>query len=154
MITVGTEPCITVLQWAYDLSLPPSIWDHEATHCIIREVAIGVFLYNDVVSLKKEVDDGDVDSAIPIMVWNEGVKAQTAVDRVVGMIEQSWERLLDAERRLMDAAEGQQIIGDLEVLVGACKDIVVGHMAYSLQASRYMDGATCDGQGGSVRAVL
>lgn len=74
---------------------------------ITREVAISDFLWNDIVSLRKEIDDGDIDSAIPVMVWNEGCSAQSAVDRCVKMVEESWARLLEAEKRLMAAHAGE-----------------------------------------------
>ena len=96
--TVGTNPCIAVMQWAYGLTLPPSVWDHEALLAIQREVAISDFLWNDIVSLRKEIDDGDIDSAIPVMVWNDGCSAQVAVDRCVRMVEESWARLLSLSR--------------------------------------------------------
>ncbi|KAH9882310.1 hypothetical protein J1614_000546 [Plenodomus biglobosus] len=155
--TVGVEPLLMVLQWAYGLSLPQSIYDHEATKVLFREVFIGVYLYNDLVSLKKEVVDGDVDSAIPIMVWQEGIAAQAAVDRVVKTIEASWESLLDAEQRLLKVAQTKQMRCDILQLVAGCKDIVVGHMAYTLRAARYMADATHDefkSQGGSFKVVL
>lgn len=155
--TVGVEPLLMVLQWAYGLSLPQSIYDHEATKVMFREVYIGVYLYNDLVSLKKEVVDGDVDSAIPIMVWQEGIAAQAAVDRVVKTIETSWESLLAAEQRLLKVAQTKQMRCDILQLVAGCKDIVVGHMAYTLRAARYMADATHDefkSQGGSFKVVL
>ncbi|KAI4961420.1 hypothetical protein J4E86_000448 [Alternaria arbusti] len=131
--TVGTNPCIAVMQWAYNLTLPPSIWNHEAVVAITREVAISDFLWNDIVSLRKEIDDGDIDSAIPVMVWNEGCSAQAAVDRCVKMVEESWARLLEAETRLVKAhaQESEQTRRDIETLVGGCKDVLVGHMVYS-----------------------
>ncbi|KAI8933044.1 hypothetical protein NX059_009693 [Plenodomus lindquistii] len=146
-----------VLQWSYGLSLPQSIYDHEAAKAMFREVYIGVYLYNDLVSLKKEVVDGDVDSAIPIIVWQEGITAQAAVDRVVKNIETSWEGLLAAEQRLLDAAQNEKMRLDISRLVAGCKDIVVGHMAYTLRAARYMADATHEefkAQGGSFKVAL
>jgi hypothetical protein len=131
--TVGTNPCIAVMQWAYELTLPQSVWHHEAVVAMTREVAISDFLWNDIVSLRKEIDDGDIDSAIPVMVWNEGCSAQAAVDRCVKMMEESWARLLEAEKRLVKAhdEESGEIRRDIETLVGGCKDVLVGHMVYS-----------------------
>jgi hypothetical protein len=121
------------MQWAYELTLPLSVWHHEAVVAMTREVAISDFLWNDIVSLRKEIDDGDVDSAIPVMVWNKGCSAQAAVDRCVKMMEESWARLLEAEKRLVKAhdEESGEIRRDIETLVGGCKDVLVGHMVYS-----------------------
>ncbi|KAF1944013.1 terpenoid synthase [Clathrospora elynae] len=154
--TVGTDPCIAVMQWAYGLSLPPRIWDHEATKAITREVAIGCFVWNDIVSLKKEIVDGDVDSTIPVLVWNEGISAQEAVDRCVKMAEESWGRLLEAEKRLIGVhiGETEQIKRDIEVFIGGAKDVLVGHMLYSLLIPRNMKGARMGELDSSFKVVL
>jgi len=154
--TVGTNPCVAVMQWAYGLTLPQSVWDHEAMVAITREVAISDFLWNDIVSLRKEIDDGDIDSAIPVIVWNEGCSAQAAVDRCVKMVEESWKRLLEAEERLEDAhaSEPEQIKSDIKTLVGGCKDVLVGHMVYSLKIPRNMSAARMSEKDCSFRIVL
>jgi len=152
--TVGTEPIISTMQWAYNLSLPASIWNHKETLAMMHEVAVTVFLFNDLVSLKKEVAEGDVESAVPILVWNEGISAQAAVNRLVKMLETSWEQFKLAEQRLEDVVETQQIKRDLAILVGACKDVLIGHMIYTLRASRYMTGATFGREDSSFKIVL
>lgn len=123
---------------------------------ITREVATSDFLWNDIVSLRKEIDDGDIDSAIPVMVWNEGCSAQVAVDRCVRMVEESWKRLLEAEKRLMDAhsGESEQIKSEITTLVGGCKDLIVGHMMYSLKIPRNMSAARMSEKDCSFRIVL
>ncbi|RMZ68150.1 terpene synthase [Pyrenophora seminiperda CCB06] len=154
--TVGTNPCVAVLQWAYGLTLPQCIWNHEAVLAITREVAISDFLWNDIVSLRKEIDDGDIDSAIPVIVWNEGCSAQSAVDQCVKMVEQSWTRLLNAEKRLITAYanEEEYISRDIKMLVGGCKDIIAGHMVYSLKIPRNMAAAKMSEKDWSFRMVL
>ncbi|KNG47736.1 terpenoid synthase [Stemphylium lycopersici] len=154
--TVGTNPCVAVMQWAYGLSLPQSVWDHEAMVAITREVAISDFLWNDIVSLRKEIDDGDIDSAVPVIVWNEGCSAQVAVDRCVKMVEESWKRLREAEERLEDvyASEPEQVKSDIKTLVGGCKDVLVGHMVYSLKIPRNMSAARMSEKDCSFRIEL
>lgn len=154
--TVGTSPCVAIMQWAYGLGLSQSVWDHEAMVAITREVAVSDFLWNDIVSLRKEIDDGDVDSAIPVIVWNEGCSAQVAVDRCVKLIEESWMRLLEAEKRLLDAyaSEPDETRRDIETLIGGCKDVLVGHMVYSLKIPRNMSAARMSRADCSFRIVL
>jgi hypothetical protein len=52
---VGLDIVVTSLQWLHSLAIPPSTWEHDAMKDLMDEVAVGVFLFNDVVSLKKEV---------------------------------------------------------------------------------------------------
>tara|TARA_R110002003_G_scaffold61_1_gene5474 strand:- start:5427 stop:5924 length:498 start_codon:yes stop_codon:yes gene_type:complete len=151
---VGLDIVVTSLQWLHSLALPPSIWEHDAMKDLMDEVAVGVFLFNDVVSLKKEVVEGYVDSTVPILVWNQNISAQAAVDKAVEMMETSWQGLLAAGTKLQDVADTEKEKSDVKVLVDCCKDVVVGHMAYCLRVSRYMADATFEGQGKAFRIVL
>lgn len=72
---------------------------------VMDEVSITVFLFNDIVSLKKEVVDGQVDSTVSIFVWSQNMSPQAAVDKAVKMLEVSWENLLAAGTRLQDVAD-------------------------------------------------
>ncbi|KAH7067975.1 isoprenoid synthase domain-containing protein [Paraphoma chrysanthemicola] len=151
---VALDIVVTSLQWFHGLSLPASIWEHEAMQSVMDEVSITVFLFNDIVSLKKEVVDGQVDSTVPIYVWSQNSSPQAAVDKAVKMLEVSWGNLLAAGSRLQDVADTEQDKREVKVVVDSCKEILVGHMAYCLRSARYMTDATFEGQGNAFRVVL
>jgi hypothetical protein len=48
---IASYLCLTLMPWTYGLTLPSWIWDTESMQRINREVAIGVCLCNDIVSL-------------------------------------------------------------------------------------------------------
>lgn len=137
---VGIEQCLTILPWAYGLTLPPWIWEHEALKRCIREVTIAVFLCNDIFSVKKELVLGDVDSVIPILVYHQNFTAQEATDVSIEMIAQSYRDFLDASRRLEDAArlEGDATQHDIRTLLRGCTDVMVGNVMYSMHTPRYI----------------
>jgi hypothetical protein len=151
---VALDVVVTSLQWFHGLSLPPSIWEHEAMQSVMDEVSITVFLFNDIVSLKKEVVDGQVDSTVPIFVWSQNISPQAAVDKAVKMLEVSWENLLAAGTRLQDVADTEQDKREVNVVITCCKEILVGHMAYCLRSARYMTDATFEGESNAFRVVL
>lgn len=156
LVSVACEPCLTVMAWAYDLSLPSWIWNHEATLRLFREVSMGSFLCNDIASLKKEVDDNEVDSLVPILVYHEGVSAQEAIDRVSSMAVRSWQDLLAAERRLRSAVGGEDegIRSDVELLIRGCKDILVGGLMFTFHAPRYLPKTAFERDGRKYKVVL
>ncbi|KAF2194488.1 hypothetical protein K469DRAFT_705949 [Zopfia rhizophila CBS 207.26] len=53
---------------AYNISLSSKVYSHEATKILFREVASSSFLSNNIMSLRKEVAQGDLDSIIPILI--------------------------------------------------------------------------------------
>lgn len=151
---VGIDIIVTAMQWLYDLTLPPRIWDHGAMKVLMDETAIGVFLFNDIVSLKKEIVEGYFDSTVPLLVENEDISAQEATDKAVKMMEKSWKKLLAAGEQLVRVAETDKERMDVQTLVNGCKDITVGHVNYCLRSARYMSDAKLDGQGQSFKIVL
>ena len=78
------------------------------------------------------------------------------LDRCVKLIEESWKRLLEAEKRLLVAYAGEPegIRSDIKTLVGGCKDVLAGHMVYSLKISRNMAAAKMSEKNCSFRIVL
>lgn len=52
---------------------------HEKMIDIWREVNLNMSLSNDMLSLKKEIKHGDIDSIIPVLVFNRGFTVQEAI---------------------------------------------------------------------------
>ncbi|KAF2125587.1 terpenoid synthase [Dothidotthia symphoricarpi CBS 119687] len=156
LVSVACEPCLTIMAWAYELSLPSWIWKHEATLRLFREVSMGSFLCNDIASLKKEIDDNEIDSLVPILIYHEGLTAQEAIDRVSNMAVLSWQDLLDAEQRLRIAVGGEteRVQRDVELLIRGCKDILVGGLIFTFHAPRYLPKTAFDRDGRKFKVVL
>ncbi|KAF2851960.1 terpenoid synthase [Plenodomus tracheiphilus IPT5] len=140
VVSIASTPCLTVLPWAYGLSMPDWIWEHESTNRVLREVAMGVFLGNDIISLKKELLNDEVDSIVPVFVYNEKITAQKAVDKAVALMRQSYQDFEAAASRLRDAVskESQQVKDDVNVWIGAAMDVLVGNYVWSANAPRYI----------------
>ncbi|KAF2022488.1 terpenoid synthase, partial [Setomelanomma holmii] len=151
---VGIDIIVTAVQWLHGLSLPPRIWEHQAMSSLMHETAISVYLFNDVVSLKKEVGEGFFDSTVPILVWNKSISPQAAVNEAVKMMENSWQSLLAAAETLKYFAKTEQDKREVQVLINSCKDIVVAHVAYCLRSSRYIAGITFEGCGKAFKIEL
>jgi 5-epi-alpha-selinene synthase len=154
--SVGTNAMLATHTWCYNLSIPPCIFDHKAAKCIFREVGMAVMLVNDLGSLKKEIDDGEVHNIITVMLYNEDITVQEAADRVVGMLEQSYKDFLEAAQLLRDTISGEhaQLRADVDTLVDACKDMMVGNMMWTLHAPRYISREAFNGNGLGFTVIL
>jgi hypothetical protein len=139
-VNIASHLCLALMPWAYGLTLPSWIWEHDSMERVRREVAIGVFIWNDIISLQKELKLNDVDSIIPIIVYHQDVSAQEAVDTAVEMIAQSYQDLIAAKNRLKHAArnEDNAVQRDIETLLNGCTDVLVGNMIWSLSSQRYL----------------
>jgi type II secretory pathway predicted ATPase ExeA len=99
-----------------------------------------VALYNDLASLKKELKADEVDNIIPILVYHHNISAQDAVNMTIKMLEESYKSFNAAVERLERAvdAESKEVKRDVEILVDACVDLLVGNVAWSLATRRYL----------------
>jgi hypothetical protein len=138
--SIGTRPVIYSLPWSYGLTLPSWIWNHASVSRIIHETLLTVSLYNDIVSLQKELAGGEVDNIVPILVYNDNCTAQEAVDKAVDMIKQSYRDFCAAVRHLKAAVvrEQSQVTDDVDTLIDACMDVMVGNVAWSMHTPRYI----------------
>jgi hypothetical protein len=144
------------MPWAYGLTLQSWVWDTESMQRIIREVAIGVCLCNDIASLQKELRLNDVDSIIPVLVHHRDLSAQEAADAAVEMILQSYQDFLAATTQLRDAASALDGLGkrDVEVLIRGCTDVLVGNVMFYMRSQRYLSRHVFDDEGNGFSIVL
>ncbi|KAH7079800.1 isoprenoid synthase domain-containing protein [Paraphoma chrysanthemicola] len=158
VITSSIETFVHTLVWAYDLSMPAWIWEHEATKVILWETEAAIALYNDIASLKKELDGGEVDSIVPILVYNEDITAQEAVNKTVHMLASGFGEFRSAADRLRAAVSNDDIKvkSDVDTWIEGCVDLILGNMAWSLKTERYMAKAVVnlEGTGYTARMIL
>jgi hypothetical protein len=124
---------------------------------MVREVCFATFLCNDIVSLKKEMDDNDVDSIIPILVHRRDISAQEASDIAVRMMEQAYLSFSDAAGRLravVSADDDSMLKEHVGVFVDGCMDVMVGNVVFSMHAPRYSGLEFLDAEGYRFRVVL
>jgi hypothetical protein len=155
-INIGSHLCLALMPWAYGLTLPSWIWEHDSMKRVRREVAIGVFIWNDIISVQKELKLNDVDSIIPILVYHRNVSAQEAADTAVKMIAQSYQDLTVAKSRLKHAVrnEDDAIQRDIATLLDGCTDVLVGNMIWSLGSHRYLAKEAVHDEGKAYTIVL
>ncbi|KAF2022960.1 terpenoid synthase [Setomelanomma holmii] len=156
VIASSLETFVHTLPWAYDLKFPPWIWEHESAKVIVWETEAAIALYNDIASLKKELDGGEVDSIVPILVYNENITAQEAVDKTVAILAAGFAEFTGAAGRLKVAASAEdvEVKRDLDIWIEGCVDLILGNMVWSLRTERYMAKAKVNEEGTGCVVVL
>ncbi|KAI9782831.1 MAG: hypothetical protein M1839_004582 [Geoglossum umbratile] len=148
---VGT--CSYFLEYLHDLSLTSHIFEHEGIKTIIEETSFQLIISNDLVSLRRELNEGQADSLVPILVHHEGYTPQGAVDHALDMLRESYDRFVEAEEHLPMVAFDGKVAEDIGKLVQGCKDLCTGNLHYSYTSERYLD-KTCFTEGRVVALTL
>ena len=156
VITSSIETFVHTLVWAYELNLPVWLWEHEATKVMIWETEAAIALYNDIASLKKELDGGEVDSIVPVLVHNKDITAQEAVNETVAMLARGFGEFRGAADRLRVAVVGEndKVKRDVDTWIEGCVDLILGNMAWSLRTERYMAKAVVNAESTGCEQVL
>ena len=136
----ASPSCHQLAEHVYNLQLPGWLFQLEDMQTIIRETAVMVQTINDLLSLAKEVkSEPDAVSLIPILMQQEGLTAQGAVDRAVGLLIDSQAKFMVAEDRLQALLRKDDCLGDAMKFVQTGKDLVMGIMQWSYGTERYMN---------------
>jgi hypothetical protein len=154
--TVGFGFIFHSLNWAYNLSIPTSIWEHEAMRSLIYEALTGVWLANDNISLRKEIKNEEYHSIIPILMYHEGLSVQKAVDQAVGMMSRSYKAFKAAAEvlRHVVANQDESVNRDVEIWIEAITDVLIGNVVFHLHSPRYLPREAFENDSNGFRVTL
>ncbi|KAJ0154480.1 hypothetical protein CTA2_12990 [Colletotrichum tanaceti] len=137
MGTGAVNVCTFLNEAAYGISLPVEILRDAHMKVIWDQTNILVCVVNDLLSLKKEIDQQSVESIVPLLYNNVGSLA-AAVAMVVGIIEKSIEEFDGAAALLLGKfADDEALVADLKVYIDACRLNCTGNLNWSLRTGRY-----------------
>ncbi|KAI0532335.1 terpenoid synthase [Xylaria digitata] len=130
--------CLALTDFASGSVLPEDIILDDSIQIIWRETNIIISAMNDVLSIKKEIVQSQVDSLIPLLFLKCG-SVQTALDQILRELSGSIGRFEAAERDILSrysaaTAETQEKIRHH---VEACKMACTGNLDWSIVSGRY-----------------
>ncbi|KAI0424115.1 Presilphiperfolan-8-beta-ol synthase [Xylaria sp. FL1042] len=143
--SIGAMPSCSLVEYACDIKISQSVLDHPSIVECEKISADLVYLVNDVLSLRKDIEYG-VDHNLIILLKKKGLSEQQAVDKIEDMLD-------DCYRRWYRALAEMPIWGedvDREVLkyVDGCRNIALGNLYWSYKSGRYLKD-----EGAQVRAT-
>ena len=101
-LTAGLAIDEAFLEVVDNLRLPPAARDHPAVQALTMQANRAVCWSNDILSLEKELQGGDVHNLVLVLQQERQLEIQPALDMAAGMYHQELERLIDGEQHLPD----------------------------------------------------
>ncbi|PPQ77980.1 hypothetical protein CVT25_015447 [Psilocybe cyanescens] len=133
--TSGCKPCWALIEYASNLDIPDEVMEHP-TILALGEAANDLVTWsNDIFSYNVEQSKGDTHNMIPVVMNQEGIDLQEAVDFVGNMCKQSIDRFNEERRAL--PSWGPEVDRDVAIYVDGLANWIVGSLHWSFESERY-----------------
>lgn len=133
--TSGCKPCWALIEYAYNLDIPDEVMEHPLILSLGEATNDLVTWSNDIFSYNVEQSRGDTHNMISVVMNEEGLDLQSAVDFVGNMCKQSIDRFNEDWANL--PSWGPKIDNDVETYVRGLADWIVGSLHWSFESERY-----------------
>ncbi|KAF4618910.1 hypothetical protein D9613_010112 [Agrocybe pediades] len=133
--TSGCKPCWALIEYANNLDIPDEVMEHETIRALGEATNDLVTWSNDIFSYNVEQSKGDTHNMIPVVMNQEGIDLQSAVDFVGNMCKQSIDRFIEERSRL--PSWGPEIDRQVDIYVNGLADWIVGSLHWSFESERY-----------------
>ncbi|KAG5341349.1 Germacradienol/germacrene D synthase [Termitomyces sp. J132] len=133
--TSGCKPCWALIEYANNLNIPDEVMEHPIIVSLGEAANDLVTWSNDIFSYNVEQSKGDTHNMIPVVMNEEGLDLQSAIDFVGNMCRQSIDRFVEDRTNL--PSWGPEIDKDVAVYVNGLADWIVGSLHWSFESERY-----------------
>ncbi|KAI0808724.1 Presilphiperfolan-8-beta-ol synthase [Xylaria sp. FL0064] len=143
--SIGAMPSCSLVEYACDIKISQAVLDHPSIVECEKISADLVYLVNDVLSLRKDIEYG-VDHNLIILLKKQGLSAQQAVDKIEEMLDDCYRRWYRALAEM--PVWGEDIDREVLKYVDGCRNIALGNLYWSYKSGRYLKD-----EGAQVRAT-
>ncbi|KIJ15937.1 hypothetical protein PAXINDRAFT_180528 [Paxillus involutus ATCC 200175] len=133
--TSGCKPCWALIEYANNLDIPDEVMDHPIIRSLGEATNDLVTWSNDIFSYNVEQSKGHTHNMIDVVMDEQGLDLQTAVDFVGEMCRQSIDRFIEDRKNL--PSWGSKIDKDVAIYVEGLADWIVGSLHWSFDTERY-----------------
>ncbi|KAF1913064.1 isoprenoid synthase domain-containing protein [Ampelomyces quisqualis] len=146
---------VAVQEYAMNIHICDSVMRKDTMiKSITDETIINISIVNDLLSLRKEISKGCIDSIVPIYCA-QGMSVQNAVNEAVRALEASKSRFDKAAQSLSVAAQQDPLkYKHVSEWVEGCQSLCMGNLVWSLATGRYDISQYCAQSDGCVRFTL
>ncbi|OTB16541.1 hypothetical protein K445DRAFT_21496 [Daldinia sp. EC12] len=124
-------------RYAWGISLSQELLDDDDVRQIWRHTDLIIYVTNDMLSMKKEVEQSQVDSLIPLLSLQLG-SVQAAINYAVEIVHSSVQRFEAAEKRILQRYSSMpDLCGDIRKFIDGCKYAATANLNWSLTTGRY-----------------
>ncbi|KAH6662813.1 isoprenoid synthase domain-containing protein [Halenospora varia] len=133
--------CVAITEYCFGMTIPTEVMNEKDMRTLWDETNIIISISNDIVSIKKEVLQEQVDTLIPLLTERHG-SAQTAIDVAFKLLCASVESFERVSKRFLARHAGDKELSEkLEKFVDGCRYACTGNLNWSLGSGRYLLGA-------------
>lgn len=138
-ITGGMDVDTEFISLAERTHLPPEVRQHRDVKSLVQASNNVVCWANDIISLEKEVQLGDVHNLVLVLQQKLGLPLQEAVDQATRMYDAEIQAFVELEPRL--PSFGEAIDANLSTFVSVLRTRMRGNLDWSLESGRYHSAA-------------
>ncbi|KAI1119885.1 terpenoid synthase [Nemania abortiva] len=130
--------CLALSDYATGVAMPADIMSDDSMQIIWHETNIIISVMNDMLSIKKEIAQSQVDSLIPLLFLRFG-SAQAALDEATHIASSSIKRLESAEKDILSrySTATEEIQEQIRMHIKTCKLACTSNLNWSLISGRY-----------------
>ncbi|TFK67853.1 terpenoid synthase [Pluteus cervinus] len=133
--TSGCKPCWAFIEFANNLNLPDEVMDHPVIRSLGEATNDLVTWSNDIFSYSVEQSKGHTHNMISVVMNQEGLDLQSAVDFVGRLCKESIDRF--NQDRANVPSWGPKIDEEVSIYVNGLADWIVGSLHWSFETERY-----------------
>lgn len=133
--TGGVYTLVETIELTEQLGLPYEIYEHPYIQRIVRRAVNVVCWSNDIVSLAKEIKQGDVHNLVLVLQHRHGISIQDAIQRAAAMHDAEVRTFMDLEADLPSFGEYDPALRHYLMLQKAW---MKGNLDWSYMSGRYL----------------
>ncbi|GGL95465.1 hypothetical protein GCM10010840_36930 [Deinococcus aerolatus] len=134
-MTAGLKIDAVFIEVMDGVQLPSALRDHPAVQRLAELADRAVCWSNDVLSLEKELQEGDMHNLVQVLMQAHGLSVQAALDEAAQMYHMEIEEFLEVERML--PSFGVEEDGQVRQYAQLLKSRIGGILTWSRRSTRY-----------------
>ncbi|CAG8949918.1 hypothetical protein HYFRA_00004248 [Hymenoscyphus fraxineus] len=129
--------CLAITEYCYGMEIPEHVMRGEKMRLLWDETNIIISTSNDILSIKKEIAQEQVDTLIPLLTQRHG-SPQAAIDAAFEILSASVKSFEAVSKDLYaQYSEDQYLLLKLEKFIRGCRYACTGNLNWSLCSGRY-----------------
>ncbi|KAI8946133.1 terpenoid synthase [Xylaria longipes] len=139
---LGTSAVLVTLalnEYADEQTIPRWIMDHEHMSAIWHESNLNISMVNNVLSLRKEIQHGDIYSIVPVLMHHRGLTVQAAIADTYVESQKCLDRFEAAAKALLAVVKEKEPgqWDEVDKYITGCRYELTGHCIWSVVSGRY-----------------
>ncbi|KAJ5971286.1 uncharacterized protein N7479_001204 [Penicillium vulpinum] len=134
--TAGAHCVIATLPFIYGVDVDRADFQDRSMRDLWRHTSHFVHITNDMLSFRKEINDGQIENLITVLMLNDQIDCSTAMTRCYQLLHNEATSFRDAGAYLVQKHQGRsRLISD--IFIKGCLNVAMGLAHWSYLGDRY-----------------